>query len=137
MQKNEIERARILKKIALKFSHHRRRNNGRRSYPPTLRNLVLSAVDVGASAESVAKAAGISPQSVGNWRTTSPVVAPQELKVVTTRKARRASPTDSAVAAATDDPSARIVLCSGAVIELPVAALTASLIVVLNGGGEK
>src|SRR5271165_3698280 len=128
MSNSKIEQERMLKRVANTFGSHRRRNHGRASYSKPLKDLALSAVESGLAADAVSQAAGISPQSLTNWqRSLEARVRPRELRLEENVSA------GSTMNAAFDQlPQARIRLCSGVSIEVPVSAVTASLIAALS-----
>ena len=100
------------------------------AYPERLRSLAISAVKAGHLPGAVADAAGVSPQSLWNWgqqvreQMTAPAV---ELKLIK-------EDTGEASAAAAPEMVAQIRFRTGAVMDIPVFALSASLLVALNGG---
>ena len=122
---------RILQKIRQSFARHRQ-GRGRRgkSVPRSLRNKTLEAVRQGHHPVAVAKAAGISSQSIWNWgQVKKPDRTVRELKVVSESLL---APKPTAVGAGI----ARINFRSGNSIELPASALTTSLIEALSGGAS-
>jgi hypothetical protein len=121
---NEMQ---VIKKLELAFGRHRRRNDGKRSYPEKLKDMAIAAVDSGVAGRAVAAAAGVAPQSLLNWRTGGGVESPRELKVVSGHE--ELSP-DASI----NSFMARVTLPSGITIEVPTSALTATLINALNGG---
>jgi hypothetical protein len=129
MTKRTAAQARILKQLSLAFARNKRRNHGRQTYSPQLRDMALGAIDAGIGAKSVAKVAGISAQSVLNWKRHVP--APRELKLVATVEAAPAPALQKPVGAPV---TARVTLRSGALIEVPASALTVELIAALNVG---
>jgi hypothetical protein len=132
MKKAGNDPERILRRVTLAFAKHRRRNDGRSSYSKSLRSLAVSALEAGITPGKVAQAAGVSQQSVGNWLSTGSVAFPRELKVVDDSS----DIANEACAAKTPIGSSPAVirLHSGVSIEIPIAALTPSLLVALNGG---
>lgn len=131
MEKHDHDGSRILKRVELAFARYRRRSDGRRSYPDQLKELAMSAVAAGVTPEAVARAAGVSSQSVSNWHRAGLVSeTPCELKIVGSRNSQ---PDDRSEAMANALAAARIVLRSGVTIELPIGALTGAMIEVLNG----
>jgi transposase-like protein len=116
---------------AIRHEFSRRRG---RPIPEGLRRLALEAVRHGHTASEIARAAGISRQSVRNWkravdviRTTPPArPTPVELKVIDA-PARSHCGVDESVA------TARITLKSGAIVEMPGSLLDVRWLVALNG----
>ena len=107
-----------------------------RRVPGRLRELALSGVRQGHTCGEVARAAGVSRQSVVNWSRRSrltrggamPVpVAPVELKVIESQAQAFAGAEGAII---------RITLCSGAVVEMPARALKPRWLVALNGRGS-
>jgi len=100
------------------------------AYPKRLRSLAISALKAGHLSGAVAAAAGVSPQSLWNWghqvrkQMTPPAV---ELKLIK-------EATGEVNAAAAPEVMAQIHFRTGAVMDIPVFALSASLLAALNGG---
>ena len=117
----------VIKKLELAFGRHRRRNDGKRSYPAKLKEMAIAAEDGGVAVRTVAAAAGVAPQSLRNWRTDGGFVSPKELKIVTGHESL--NPVASINAC-----MARVMLPSGITIEVPTSALTTTLIAALSGG---
>lgn len=120
-----------LKSVRLAFRAYRRESRGQSGYPPRLRQLVAAAVAGGQSNCDVGKAAGITERSVRNWL--NEISSPQELTVV-------ADPGREAHSSPGEEAIARIHLCSGVTIDLPLCKLTAPMIGMLNqveGPGPK
>ena len=134
MRKPGNGRDQILKKVEQAFSKHRRRNHGRASYSESLRALALSAVEMGATREKVAEAAGISQASLTNWQKCRPTEKPQELRLLVSPMSSGSGRNNEI--SEFENLLARIKLSSGVSIELPIAALTSSLIATLNGGAQ-
>ena len=110
------------------FRRFRRdRTGGRLIYPSSLRRLAAKAVRDGEAAGAVARSAGVSEQSICNWLKEHQAGGAQELMVVPE------TPGPSSERAGVSE-LARIYLCSGVVIEVPMAALTSSFMHVLGGG---
>src|SRR5258708_5655970 len=82
MRKTGIGQDRILKRVELAFARHRRLNRGRASYSKPLRVLAVSAIESGITLGKVVQAAGVSQQSLINWRGAYSVEAPRELQLV-------------------------------------------------------
>lgn len=129
----------ILKQVRIAFSEHQRESGGkRRHYPLRLRRLASSAVDYGHKPKAVAKAVGVSGQSVINWcrmerilpQKPNPVVAPTpvELKVIQFRERAEAVPLVSPPAIV------RILFRGGACMECPVSLVSPELVAALHGG---
>ena len=127
MRDSESNHVRILKKLESAFGRHYRRNDGKRSYPAKLKELALEAVDSGIAGRTVAEATGVTPKSLRNWRAGA-LTPPKELKIVTTHEALKP------VVPAHACMAAKVTLPSGITIEIPISALTATLIEALNGG---
>ena len=122
----------LLRKINQAFGIFRRRGKGGRlGYPPELRRLTVMAVKSGSTAAVVARSAGVSEQSLCNWLNEDRQ-NPQELLIVP-------EPTASSPQSSFDvrtSSMARFHLRSGILIEVPIEALTPSLMGVLNQGGH-
>lgn len=100
-----------------------------RRIPKQLRSLALTALREGHTPGAIAQAAGVSRQTVVNWKRasvaelTDPVPTPVELKVIDAPdQAGRAGET----------AAARITLCSGVTVELPAVLLDVRWLVALN-----
>jgi len=117
------KRNQILRQISQLATRHRQGNGKRVHFPDSLKDLVVSAVEMGYSKAEVAKSAGVSGQAVANW---AGCIRPRELKVIGAIPAPAEEPLTGAVA--------RIHFRSGMQIELPVSALSSSLITMLSGG---
>ena len=112
----------ILAEVRLRFSKKGR--SAGRAYRADQRKLALRALDAGRSVGAVAAAAGVSRQSVLNWKKCiAGQAAPVELQVV-------AEPPT----AISENIMARVLLRSGAVLEIPLARLDARLLALLGGG---
>jgi hypothetical protein len=135
----------VLKEIGREFSKFRRRHRGGKGsgYPKALRELALSGLAQGSSPSEVSEAAGVTGESLRNWRRSDrrvPLpgpVRPVELKVV---ESRGPVPTEipasreESIALTPPEPIARISLRSGVQMALPVSALSERLIGLLMGG---
>lgn len=122
---------RILRRIEEVFSRVR---PNRYRVPTELKELAVSALRSGHDAKAIAKAAGVSRQTVVNWesgmRSASAVApAPVQLKVIEKAAMSARPDTDPSVVCAV----AKIVLRSGVRVEMPVGALDAKLLLVLSG----
>ena len=126
MRDSESDHVRILKELESEFGRHHRHNDGKRSYPEKLKKMALGAVDSGIAGRTVAEATGVTPKSLRNWRA-SALTPPKELKVVATHEALKP------ILAAHACMAAKVTLLSGITIEIPISALTATLIRALNG----
>ena len=139
MHKSNGQQSQILKKISLDFSRHRRRRRGRSWYPASLKDLALRAVNVGITPGQVARAAGVSPQSMSNWRGAGveAAEAPRELKVIAaeTEEPLLSSRASGAMLGNVAN-WARIELRTGIRIEIPVSALSGPMLAALMGGGK-
>lgn len=100
-----------------------------------LRRLALSALDRDISAGRIARAAGISRQSVVNWRrqarsrgSSNVSLAPVELKVL------EGAPPQ--IGMWESGSTVRILLRSGAMVEVPAALVDPSWLVALNGSAS-
>jgi hypothetical protein len=119
---------RILDAIGREFSQRSGRRVSQR-----LKELAVSALHKGHTATEIARAAGVSSQSVVNWKKTSDGVSapksrlPIELKVVEERVLL-----DKAVEERLS--IVRILLRSGAVVEVVASSLDPSWLIALNGG---
>lgn len=111
----------------------RRRPAGPLNYPPKLKRLAVQAVRHGNSIGRVARSAGVSEPSIGNWLKVHKEEVPQELTLVPDGSSP-VVPLSIDDQGAREAAPARIFLRSGAVIEVPVGALTSSLIAAINGG---
>jgi hypothetical protein len=121
----------ILVKIEQAFQRFRRQQRGgRRYYLSDLQELAVMAVRGGKKAEVVARSAGVSKASVFSWLKKHRE-KPQELEIV----AAPAAVLPVLSSCGKTVMTARIYLLSGAVIELPVGAITSSLVGALGGGG--
>ena len=127
MKKGGSEQDQILKRVEQAFGRHRRRNGGRRSYSTQLKAFALSAMESGIAPSAIAEAAGISQQSLANWQI--PSTKPRELLLMSDTPSTAAT-----VPNVSPSQVARIRLCSGVSIEVPVSAVTPSLIAALTGG---
>lgn len=113
-----------LAKISHEFSLHRRGKKKSKSYPRRLRALAMTGVAAGIPGLRVAKAAGISAQSLGNWRKehAASTTSPRELVVVDQEESLTAASNLSA------NHPVSIRFRSGIRMELSPMALTAELI---------
>lgn len=136
----------VLTEIRQVFSDFRRSNRGGkgRGYPKALRMLAVSALKQGVSPSEVSEAAGVTSESLRNWRRLAPeqgafaasqIVRPVELTLLESREPLPAPPPASAVKDITPPsrrgPIARIKLRSGVRMSLPVSALSERLISLL------
>ncbi len=72
-----------LKQIRREFLLHRRGKSKCKSYPPRLRALAMEGIAAGIAGIRIAKAAGISTQSLVNWgKDTGSTATPRELVIV-------------------------------------------------------
>jgi len=114
----------ILAEVRERFSTRERRVG--RTYRAELRNLVLRALHAGCPVGSVATAAGVSRQSVLSWRKCLAGRAdPVELQIIA-----EPAPTLN------ENTAARVLLRSGAVLEIPFSRLDGKLFALLNGGAS-
>lgn len=127
----------ILSEIEHRFSVERSRCGGKRNwYSTNLKQLALSAIELGNSQREVASSAKISRQSLKNWICRAvgqrQIQKPLELTLVTEKKSpgNLSSPTSRSTAC--DESRAKISFRSGATLELPVSSLNAGLISILN-----
>jgi hypothetical protein len=127
VKKVETKQVRILKQLERAFDRHRRRSHGRTSYPKPLKELALSVIASGIAPGAIAEAASISRQSLANWQRVVNA-KPRELLLVDD-----VSPMSESEVKVDPSPVARIRLCSGVSIEVPVSAVTPSLLVALGG----
>jgi hypothetical protein len=144
MNKTVIRNKGVLKQIRLGFSRLRRDQPGKWSgYPEALKVLTLSAIEQGYSFSEVAYAAGVSEESIRNWRksdaTPPPIpekIRPLELKVVKSHEAFPSSiprsPENNASIPA-PEAIARIELRSGVRMTIPASALSDRLVRLLMG----
>jgi len=124
----EHDRDLILAEVKERFSR-RERGSGRFSRAE-LRALALRALAAGHSAGTVAAAAGVSRQSVLNWkRCVARIAAPVELQVV------EGPPLGAGDVPARDD-TARLRFASGAVLEFPFSQIDSRFLALLNGGAS-
>ncbi len=121
-----------LKQIRREFLIHRRGKSKGKSYPPRLRALAMEGIAAGIAGIRIAKAAGISNQSLVNWRKdyASRARAPQELVIVEDESSSVASPTPTA-----SNHLVSIQFRSGIRMELSPVILTAELMLRLNEVG--
>ena len=122
------DRDQILADVRDRFSQ-RGRIPGR-IYRAELRELALRALDAGHLPVAVAKAAGVSPQSIHNWRrSVAKSSVPVELKVVEELAPKQGVDR-------TLDAWGRLHFRSGAMLELPLAFIDLRLFALLNGGAS-
>ena len=131
MARNGSRGSKVLREIRRRFS--RRRSEGRgagHAVPNELRELALSALRGGHTAGQIAQAAGISGQSVVNWRRQMTQAAATdgavELELIDGQKPASPEPGQEVA-------MARISLRSGVTVELPASMLESSLLLALNG----
>ena len=114
----------VLRKVERTFAAFRRRNSGERvRYPSHLKSLATSAISVERRPGVVARAAGVSAQTLSQWQRTV-TEQPRELRVVAAKQVATVAATSCPVAVA------RVRLPSGVMIEIPVSALSPSLVAV-------
>lgn len=141
MQDTLSPRSPILRKIRRAFFKHRRDHGSGHIDSVVLRHLVCEAIGDGHRPVAVAKAAGLSRQTIVNWhgkqsgvsrkrhrasgsRKTCP--PPVELKIVKSRIEVQVEPEKV-------QHTVRIVFRGGACMEIPASALSSELVVALNG----
>ncbi len=138
MKMKRIDETKALNEIKRAFSHERQAGLNRgRGYSQKARELALSSVRAGQAPVRVAEAAGISSQSLINWRherrkrTQGPL--PVELALVDSPR-----PADIARGDLENETEQKIRICfrSGASMELAVSRLDARLIAALNLGAS-
>jgi hypothetical protein len=102
----------------------KRQFSGNREYPfqESLKKLAISGLDAGCSPKDIARAAGVSRQSIVNWRKQLQA-SPVELKIV-----------ESAPTPAGQPEVARIHFRSGVVVELPASRLDTEFLLSLAKG---
>lgn len=131
----------VLKEIKREFSNFRSCHQGGNGggYPQALRELALSGLKQGSAPHDVSEAAGVTVESLRNWRrgaqggsVTEPAL-PVELKLVESREPLPAEAPASPFIAP-PEAIARISLRSGVQMTLPVSALSERLISLLTGG---
>jgi transcriptional regulator with XRE-family HTH domain len=129
----------ILAHVRAAFVNLRKRNGREQTwYPEELKKLVLEALTRGLSQFEVAQAAGISVNSIKNWKNgrKSPAkksAAPVELKLVERRESVAMNQAD-AFSVRSPSGDARIWFQSGVIIELPTSYLTQELLGILMRG---
>ena len=125
------DEARKLTGIRRAFARQRQSGLGvGRAYPEHLRRLAVSALKAGHEPKVVADAAGVSPQSLWNWgrQVQEKVIAPAvKLRLIN-------EDTGKVSAAVVPVVVAQIRFRTGAVMDIPVCALTAPLLAAFNGG---
>lgn len=112
----------VLAQINQEFSAYRQQQTGRPRYPSALKDLVKSACKAGIKPARIATAAGVPRITLKEWN--KPKRKPRELEIVDAPASERAMVGELA----------RIYLCSGISIELPVSALRRDLLNTLEGG---
>jgi hypothetical protein len=134
----------ILSRIDREFSNQRRLSLGRgRRYPQKLRKLALSAVDHGQKIDHVAVAAGITSQSLINWRNlrfsdktgTAPTLDPSKMRKSSDPCVRELILEENANASV----SAFAVICEGNQVrlEIPISALNVGFLRQLIAAGRE
>lgn len=115
----------VLTRVRTAFAAYRRKHKGSPiRYPANLKDLATASVSNLRRAAVIARTAGISEQALSYWLKCA-VERPQELKLV-------AENISEAMPVAKDTLFARVFLPSGTTIEVPVLALTSSLIAVFQ-----
>ena len=126
MQTKPKSNAQVLEEIKQSFSKWNRENH-KGGCSAALKRLAIAAVESGHSASEVGRAAGVSGQSITNWRKREKsIAAPTELKLSAVEP----------VPSAGDSPLLRIYFRSGASVEIPPSHFTAQLVAILNSGAE-
>jgi hypothetical protein len=124
MIENNREAPEALKNIEEAFANWRQGNHKGR-VPVSIKRLAIAAVDGGHSASAVARAAGVSKQSMSTWRKSKSIAAPTELKI---------SGCEPVAKVKGEPVLLRICFRSGASVEIPASLFTARLVAALNGG---
>lgn len=153
MESAVTRRTAVLGDIREEFAGFRRSHQGGkgRGYPQALRDLAVSAMRQGSSPREVSEAAGVTCESLRNWRKSSPgreprvadeqSARPVELTLLESRESR---PPFAAISVSPEkdvlrvlpEPLARIRFASGTRMTLPVSALSERLISLLNRGAS-
>lgn len=136
--------AETLSRIESEFSNQRRLGLGQgRRYPQNLRNLALSALDHGQKLDRVAVAAGVTSQSLINWRKlrysgktgTAPIHDPSKIRVSADPCVRELKLEENANALVSE--SAVIWVGNRVRLEIPVSALNAGFLRQLIEAGRE
>ncbi len=127
-QTDPLSGGKVLKKIASEFLRFHK--EGGKHHSERLKSMAISAVSTGASRSSVAKAAGVSTNTISNWAAKVPKA--KQLKVIATAETarlRQATPMAETVS---------IRLASGVEIDLPRSEMSLEFLVALNSlGGSR
>jgi hypothetical protein len=137
--KIEQKRAAILIQIERAFkAHWSKWQNKRARVPDQLRNLAVSGLELKLSIVEIAKAAGVVPKSIRNWRDAKPnkirfqsQPKVKQLKLVSQPPIGKVA--FSGEISSSSLTTAKIRLQSGVEIELPVKDLSTTLLRDLNG----
>ena len=127
MKSAAVQENEILLKIERRFASYRRLRSDVKSlrYPDDLKVLVCSGLSQGATVNEVSLASGISYKSITEWRSAfGNAVQPRELELVNQKPASKLL---------SDESMAKIYLQSGVCVHLPVSAVGAELLALLNG----
>ena len=129
MRSDEQEIVATLDQVADAFKAHKPKGTSKNfHFPQNLRMLAVSALSNDCSIVDVAKAAGVVPKSIRNWRDESEkkqsTLKFKRLKVV----AERAIAPMPATVGVVKSPWSRVTLQSGVVIELPASELSTELL---------
>jgi transposase-like protein len=145
MQNRTNRKSAVLKEIKREFSAFRRGRQGRKGngYPRGLRDLAVSGLEQGSSSSEVSEAAGVSGESLRNWRRDAQRAGvgsptqPVELELVESKETLPGEgplPCEAGASLAHSEAIARIHFRSGVQMALPVSALSDRLIGLLMRG---
>ncbi len=132
MRRHSNQVAWHLKQIRREFLLHRRGKSKCKSYPPRLRALAMEGIAAGIAGIRIAKAAGVSTQSLVNWgKDTGSTATPRELVIVEDDSSSAESSTPTA-----SNHLVSIQFRSGIRMELSPVILTTELMLRLNEVGR-
>lgn len=142
MRSTTNQKIAVLREIRREFSSFRRCHQGGRGsgYPKALRALALSGLNQGNSPFEVSEAAGVTSESLRNWRSSEGTSVAEPARPMELNLVEKREPLSTAVPASSSftppEAIARISLRSGVQLALPVSALSERLIGLLMGGAS-